>query len=610
MTRPAPEIPIGATVGAGWRLTFSRLGRWLLVTAVVQGAVALLAAPLLVELFQVGLGAAGISSLTVSTAGDLLGSPGSIALLFLLLLLAVAALAAQSAIIVSAANGQQGDAERRVPSPGAIARAVGSRFRRLARPSTLVLLPYLLLLAPLGHVAVGSVITSWIAVPNFISGELMRSPSGTALWIGILVVLWYVNIRFVLTLPFLFTAPLTVPQAMRASWRATRWVPWRTVIVILGVIVPATAALVVLGGVALGATALADATAPDAAPIVAAIAFAVAQVVGFFVIGIAVVVQTQSFVSIVRRAREDAIEVAASSARPVASKTGRRIVTTVVVVASAGAVVALSFAAAPVLDRYSDGTTLVIAHRGDTTAAVENTIPALEAAHDAGADFVEFDVQQTKDGDWVVMHDFDLGRLAGIGGAVADMTLQEATAVTVRENGHEAKIPSMREWVRRAHELGQPLLIEIKPHGGETEDYLDSFFAILDEEGVTDTSIYHSLSEAVVEGQEALRPDLTVGLIVAFSLGNGVPPTSADFIVIEESGYSDSLLATLHDEGRGLFVWTVNDESAMRGYLRDGVDGIVTDQIALLAATQDAVADETGLAPKLLDALNRAVTLW
>jgi len=48
----------------------------------------------------------------------------------------------------------------------------------------------------------------------------------------------------------------------------------------------------------------------------------------------------------------------------------------------------------------------------------------------------------------------------------------------------------------------------------------------------------------------------------------------------------------------------------MRGYLRDGVDGIITDEAELLIAQRADVADERGLAPKLLDALSRAVTLW
>jgi len=600
------------------------------LSAVVQGAVALVAAPLLAALFQSVLASAGIASLTTSTATTLLANPGSVALLVLLLLLAVAALVVQSAIVAIAADGQQDDPTGALPRPRAIALAVARRLRALARPSTFLLLPYLLLLAPLGHVALGSVLTRWIAVPGFISGELTKSPGGTVAWIAISLVLWYVNLRLVLAVPFLAVGGLTAPQAFRASWAATRWRLWRLVAILLAVIVPAALALLVLGGAALGATAIADALNDDAAPIVAAIAFAVAEVGAFFVLGIAVVVQTQALVGIVRstaasQAEERPSTRSARSAAEVPTRSlsegrsdeskgaqGPRSAWASVAVAagSAAAVVALSFAAVPTLDRYADGATLVIAHRGLIEHAVENTIPALEAAAAAGADLVEFDVQQTRDGDWVVMHDFDLSRLAGRPGAVKDMTLEEATSITVRANGFEAPIPSMREWIRRASELGQPLLIEIKPHGGETPDYLERFYAILEEEGVLTAHLNHTLSEAVVEGQKSLHPEAIAGYIVPFALGGGAPATPADFLVVEAFSYSDALRESLHDAGKGILVWTVDDAASMREYLRDGVDGIISDEVPLLIEQQDAVSDETGLAPKLLDALGRAVTLW
>jgi glycerophosphoryl diester phosphodiesterase len=613
--RRAPAIPVGATAGLGWRLTGTRLGRWLLLTAVVQGAVVLLAAPLLFALFQAGLAAAGIATLTTTTATTLLSNPGAALLLVLFLVLSVVALVLQAGIIAIAADLQQASPTGAVPRPRAIGAAIARRLRALGRPSTLLLLPYLLLLAPLGHAALGSLLTRWVAIPNFISGELMRSPAGSVLWILISIALWYVNLRLVLTVPFLAVGGMTAPQAFRASWAATRWRSWRVIAILLAVTVPAAIALVVLAGLALAATAVSDAVAPDASPVVAAVSFAVAELGAFFVVGIAVVIQTQAFVRIVRLAAANWSGAAplAPPASPLPRlpvRRGLRWAAAGTGVAVAAGIAVLALIAAPLLDRYADGSTLVIAHRGDVTQAVENTIPALEAAHAAGADVVEFDVQQTKDGDWVVMHDFDLNRLAGSPAAVKDMTLAEATAITVRENGFEGQIPSMREWVHRAKELDQTLLIEIKPHGGETADYLESFYAILDEEGVTTTSLYHSLSEAVVDGQLAMRPETVVGLIVPISFGSGVPATEADFLVVEEFSYTDALTQTLHDQGRGLFVWTVDDAAAMRGYLRDGVDGIVTDQVALALEQREDVSDEQGLAPKLLDALSRAVTLW
>src|SRR5690606_3585704 len=85
-------------------------------------------------------------------------------------------------------------------------------------------------------------------------------------------------------------------------------------------------------------------------------------------------------------------------------------VATTAVLAAGGA----RLGSAVTLEESADGATLVLAHRGFTAGGVENTIEALDAASEAGADLVEMDVQQTSDGGWVLMHDTDLKRLAGL----------------------------------------------------------------------------------------------------------------------------------------------------------------------------------------------------
>ena len=107
----------------------------------------------------------------------------------------------------------------------------------------------------------------------------------------------------------------------------------------------------------------------------------------------------------------------------------------------------------------------IIAHRGYTEHAVENTLSSLEAAKRAGADRVELDIQLTRDNDFVVMHDFNLHRLTGIRKCVSDCTLRELTSMTLHENGSTAPIPSFEAFVKKARELHIPLLIEIKPTG-------------------------------------------------------------------------------------------------------------------------------------------------
>src|SRR5262245_20012933 len=76
-------------------------------------------------------------------------------------------------------------------------------------------------------------------------------------------------------------------------------------------------------------------------------------------------------------------------------------------------------------------TPLIIAHRGDSIHAPENTLAAIRAAVEAGADGVEFDVRLAKDGVPVVIHDASLKRVAGVDLKVADLTSAELGTIDV-----------------------------------------------------------------------------------------------------------------------------------------------------------------------------------
>ncbi len=626
--RGAMRIRVGKSLGDAYRLTFGRLGGWLALIAVLQGIVVLLAVPGLHAVFGAALQAAGVASLTLDTAARFFAAPAGILLFLLLAVLGLIALLAQAAAFLLAAAGQQAASDGALPRPRALLHGLGTRLLGLLRPSTLLLVPYAFLLAPLGHAALGSVFSDWIAVPNFVSGELMKTPGGALGYTAALLVLWYLNLRLVLTLPFIAVAGLRVPAAMAASWRATGWIPWRIALLILGAVVPVMLAALAAAGVGLGATALGDlaetlGAGPDTAVVVAAICSGVLPVVAFFLTGLGIALQSHVFTAAVR-ARQAAgspdtagrTESAAPSddepaAEPdrAASPALRRTAAIAIPVVAAGVAAALALQAFPQLDRIDDGAAFILGHRGAPAVAVENTIEALEAAHAQGADLVEFDTIQTADGDWVVMHDFNLSRLAGDPRDTADLTLADLTAMTVSTpDGHSGRIPSLREYVARAAELGQRLLIEIKPSGKETEDYLERFFAILDEVGIAETSLYHSLSADVVAGQKAMRPELQVGYILSVNIG-GLPETPADFIVVEEWSTSPELRDAAWDAGKGVLVWTVNDEEAMRRYLRAPVDGVITDHPDMGVAVREALAEDRSLTAKLWDALDRLIAI-
>lgn len=366
--------------------------------------------------------------------------------------------------------------------------------------------------------------------------------------------------------------------------------------------------LVMLLGVA--PVAFADAAAPDAAPVLAAVMLSIVEMCGVIIVSLGTVMIVGMLTDLVTRVDPGAAT--APGAAAVGDRSAvRRGGGWVVAGGAAVLVVALTIANVPLMTALSRAPeTLMIAHRGATADAVENTLSSLRAAREIGADFVEMDVMETADGKFVVMHDANLSRLADLDAAVADLTLEELTALTVHDAaGNSDRVPSLEEYATVAHEIGQPLLIEIKLHGAEGPDLVPRLVAELESLGVLEDNIYHSLDRDSVETLKHERPNLTVGLTMALA-GMGVPDTSADFLVIEEWSFTDEMRDAAQRRGLGAMVWTVNEEQRIRELMRDDVDGIITDIAAEGVAARDEMSGESGLADVLFDAMTRYVAIF
>lgn len=252
------------------------------------------------------------------------------------------------------------------------------------------------------------------------------------------------------------------------------------------------------------------------------------------------------------------------------------------------------------------GRPVVIAHRGASAQAPENTLAAVDAAADLGVRWVENDVQRTKDGELVVIHDDSLERTTDVeevfpGRApwkVRDFTAAEVARLDAGSwfgpAYAGARVPTLREYVRRVERHDQKLLLELKNpalYPGIEQDTLK----VLADEGWLD---WEHLDRLVVQsfGADSLRavhdlaPSVTTGLL-------GKPPVrdlpgSATFTDLINPSYvslSAEYVSAVHAvEGPHgsplrIFVWTVDDAAAARTVAGYGVDGIITDKPDLVA---------------------------
>lgn len=239
---------------------------------------------------------------------------------------------------------------------------------------------------------------------------------------------------------------------------------------------------------------------------------------------------------------------------------------------------------------------LVVAHRGSSGVAPENTVAAATAAvrHRAGS--IENDIQRTADGELVLMHDTTLARTTDVeerfpGRApwrVADFTLAELRTLDAGswfgEEFAGERIPTLTEWARAVGQRSD-MLIEVKSpalYPGIERD--------LDEALRTDRVlrravrqgrvVVQSFDHAWLRTYEAIAPEVPVGLLfsarpTAAAIADAATwaeQVNPAFRVLERAD-----VEAIQSAGLEAHVYTINDGATMRRAIRWGVDGIITD---------------------------------
>jgi glycerophosphoryl diester phosphodiesterase len=208
--------------------------------------------------------------------------------------------------------------------------------------------------------------------------------------------------------------------------------------------------------------------------------------------------------------------------------------------------------------------TLVIAHRGASWDETENTLPAFERAIAIGADYVEFDVQMSGDGEPVVFHDFDLDRLTPLTGPLRRRPLAE-----LREVG----IPTLAEVLEVTRgRIG--VMAELKgSYLYRRRGLVDRTVSALDH-----PDIVISFQRAALLETRRLRPELRVLQHVGLGVSIRTASRYAWGVGFRDALVTPRGLARARALGLATTVYTVNDEGRVRELGALGVDGIFSDR--------------------------------
>lgn len=251
----------------------------------------------------------------------------------------------------------------------------------------------------------------------------------------------------------------------------------------------------------------------------------------------------------------------------------------------------------------------VIAHRGSSLEAPENTLPAIHRALNQGADAVELDVRLTADDRVVLFHDRSLQRLAGDPRQIGAMTREELDEVDVGSWFGDAytgeRIPGLEETLVAVRGRST-LMIDLKTDPGREMALVEAVVEALEAEQAERRAC---LAEAVVDREvracgnpelfaetrvatvspslarriQEQQPELRVTLLAQLILPGSLDRRGLDALGLRHNRITKGEIALAERYGYELHAWTINDRGRMSQLIDLGVDAIITDHPARLA---------------------------
>lgn len=214
---------------------------------------------------------------------------------------------------------------------------------------------------------------------------------------------------------------------------------------------------------------------------------------------------------------------------------------------------------------------LRIGHRGAKGHVTENTIASFRKGLALGADAIELDVRETKDGEIVVLHDEDLKRVFGTKGKIGELKLKEAKRLS------SGKIPTLQEALKAIK--ARTILVELKEPGTER-----NVFSIIRKSKDLNRVIFISFHESCLRNIRKLHKTVPTGFTYArhSSPIKKALSLKAQYLVSLYRFTHTALVEQAHKAGLKVIVWTVNTRQEAKTMTKKGVDGITSDKPEIL----------------------------
>ena len=235
---------------------------------------------------------------------------------------------------------------------------------------------------------------------------------------------------------------------------------------------------------------------------------------------------------------------------------------------------------------------LIIAHRGASAAAPQNTLAAFRQAMELGADGVELDVQLSADGAVVVIHDFAVDKTTDGTGRVATKTLLELEALDAGAKFSPQFAGERIPTLAQVFEVLQGKLlvnVELKDFNPRSSALAAPVVEVVRKHAMEKRVLFSSFNPFALRAVKRLAPQIPAGLLYAPNLAIYLRRAWLAPLVPHEARHPESSMVTARTmkwyRARGFCVnvWTVDDPAEMRRLIALGVDGIITNRPDVLS---------------------------
>lgn len=467
------------------------------------------------------------------------------------------------------------------------------KLKNIRFGSIFLLILYLLLVIPFAGLVFRTPLLAKVQIPVFIIEYMLNSLALSLILIGFYLVFLYLGIRLIYVLPIMIFEDMKTLPAMRKSWQMSRTNGiFKLLLKIVLVSFVSLIILIVAYLIICFWQLVCDTFSSDVD-----LAFAIINMLLIQTISEIVLVWTSVVTLLILFYSKDP---SSSNIRPKRHHHKKRIA-----VLTIFSIILVAFAVlgdSIYLLGLDDKNPVVISHRGvNDENGVQNTIPALEKTVKEKPDYVEIDLHETKDHQFIVMHDENLKKLTGVNKIPHDLTLKQLTDLTAKENGYSAKLASFDQYIAAAEKYKQKLLVEIKTTPHDSPDMYQNFNRKYGQRILKNKYQLQSIDYRAVEKLKAVNPKFFVLYIQPYNFT--YPLSVANGYSMEYSTLNSDFIFQANLNQQPVYAWTVNTSSVMARMMYDNIDGLITDNVTLAKKEIRNYQDNSSYANRLTNYL-------